>query len=130
MTGEQQGLLLQARDSLQAAQLLHAGGYCGFAAARAYYTMLYVAQAMLLGRDLSFAKHSGVIAAFGQHFAKSGAVPAHFHRYLIRGIEVRHSADYGGRGEVLPEESAEQLRRAAEFLELGESWLGPLPAEG
>ncbi|MFA6109151.1 MAG: hypothetical protein WDA75_10295 [Candidatus Latescibacterota bacterium] len=49
---------------------------------------------------------------------------------MIRGIEVRHSADYGGRGEVTPEGSGEQLRRATEFLELGERWLGPLPAEG
>lgn len=31
----------------------------------------------------------------------------------MTGMEVRHSADHGGRGEVLPEESAEQLRRAA-----------------
>lgn len=129
MTPAQRDLLLQARDSLQAARLLHAEGYYGFAAARAYYTMFYVAQAFLLDRDLSFSRHSGVIAAFGQHFAKPGIVPTQYHRYLIRGLEVRHSADYGGRAGVTPDESTEQLDRAAELLQFGERTLGPLPAD-
>jgi uncharacterized protein (UPF0332 family) len=33
--------------------------------------MFYVAQAFLAGEGLSFSKHSAVIAAFGQHFAKT-----------------------------------------------------------
>jgi uncharacterized protein (UPF0332 family) len=127
VTPEQQDLLLQARDSLAAARLLHAEGYYGFAAARAYFAMFHVAQALLLGRGLSFSRHSGVIAAFGQHLGKTGIVPLHFHRYLIRGIEVRHSADYGGSAQVTPEESSEQLSRAEEFMRLGDQQLGPLP---
>ena len=127
MTPEQEDLLIQARDSLAAAHLLYDQGYCGFAAARAYYAMFYVAEAFLLGRNLSFSKHSGVHAAFGQHFAKTGTVPSKFHRYLIRGMEVRQSGDYGKGGTVTPEESAEQLSRAEEFLQLGEQMIGPIP---
>jgi len=91
--------------------------------------MFYVAQALLLGRDLSFSRHSGVIAAFGQHFAKTGTVPAKFHRYLIRGMEVRHTADYGKGESVTLEESAEQLDRADEFLQLGEQMIGSQPSK-
>jgi uncharacterized protein (UPF0332 family) len=61
-----------------------------FAASRAYYTMFYVAEALLLGESLSFSKHTAVIAAFGRRFARPGVVPAEFHRYLIDGQDVRN----------------------------------------
>lgn len=51
-------------------------GIPGFAASRAYFATFALAQAYLLGQELSFSRHSAVIAAFGQHFAKSGIVPA------------------------------------------------------
>jgi uncharacterized protein (UPF0332 family) len=61
-----------------------------FAASRAYYTMFYVAEALLLGESLSFSKPTAVIAAFGRRFARPGVVPAEFHRYLIDGQDVRN----------------------------------------
>jgi len=57
--------------------------------------MFYVAEAFLLGKGLAFSKHSVVPTAFGEHFAKTGIVPQEFHRYLLRGMEVRHAGDYG-----------------------------------
>lgn len=95
MTPEQRDLLVNAGDSLAAAQLLASQGYYSFAGSRAYYAMFYVAEAFLLGQGLAFSKHSAVIAAFGQHFAKPGATPPEFHRYLIEGQNVRNAADYG-----------------------------------
>jgi uncharacterized protein (UPF0332 family) len=65
MIPEQRDLLIQARDSLEAAKLLTQGGHHGFAASRAYYTMFYVAEAFLIGEGLSFSKHFAVHAAFG-----------------------------------------------------------------
>ena len=62
-----------------------------------------------------------------QHFAKTGVVPAKFHRYLLRGMEVRHAGDYGRAKSVTPAESEEQMARAEEFLDLAERLLGPLP---
>lgn len=35
-----------------------------FSAAQTYYTIFYLAQAMLLTKDLSFSSHSAVIAAY------------------------------------------------------------------
>ena len=55
--------------------------------------MFYVAEAFLLGKGLAFSKHSGVHAAFGEHFVKAGIVQPEFHRYLIRGMAVRHAGD-------------------------------------
>lgn len=72
MIPEQAALLRKAQDSLRAARLLADQQLYDFAVSRAYYAMFYVAQAFLLGEGLSFSKHSAVIAAFGQQFAKTG----------------------------------------------------------
>ena len=120
MTPEQKNLIEQANESLSAAKLLYREGYYGFAAAKAYYTMFYIAEAFLLGKDLAFSKHSGVHAAFGEHFSKTGIVPPEFHRYLIRGMEIRHIGDYSMGKNISPEESAEQISNAEQFIKLAE----------
>ncbi|MDI3463211.1 MAG: hypothetical protein OJF50_002032 [Nitrospira sp.] len=57
--------------------------------------MFYVAQAMLLTRDVRRSKHSGVIAAFQEHFVKPGDVPERFFHLLRDGFEDRAEGDYG-----------------------------------
>jgi uncharacterized protein (UPF0332 family) len=120
-------LLVQAQESLAAAKMLHRGGYYGFAAARAYYAMFYVAEAFLLDKGLAFGKHSAVIAAFGEHFTKTGIVPPEFHRYLIRGLQVRHAGDYGKARSVTAEEAALQINLAGQFLDLAAQHFGSFP---
>ena len=117
MTEQQRELIEKAEQSLRGARLLQGDGQHGFAAARAYYTMFYLAEAMLLGEGLAFSKHSAVHAAFGERFAKTGVVPAEFHRYLIRGMETRHLGDYSTIP-VTMEDAAEQIARAEEFLRI------------
>jgi uncharacterized protein (UPF0332 family) len=107
--------LRQAEESLSAAEVLLSEGFAGYAAARAYYAMFYLAQAFLSTRDLSSSKHSGVVGMFGYEFAKSGIVPPHFHRYLIRAGELRLLADYQGRP-IGDEEAQLQIDRGREFL--------------
>lgn len=122
MTPEQESLVKKAHESLDAARLLLQEGFASFAAARAYYTMLYLAQAFLLERKLSFSKHSGVIAAFGKEFVKTGILPTEFHRYLIDAQEMRLIADYRGTP-LAAEEAALQIDRAGDFLQLAEKFL-------
>ena len=124
MTKTQQTLVEQARQSLDAARLLTQAGHHGFAAARAYYAMFYVAEAFLAGKELSFSKHSGVIAAFAQHFTQTRIVPEEFHRHLIRGMEIRHVGDYDYPGSVSAEEAQVQIARAEQFIHLAERQLG------
>lgn len=126
MTPEQADLIIQAQESLSAAKLLHREGFHGFAASRAYYAMFYIAEAFLLGKGLAFSKHSAVIAAFGEHFAKPGIVPLEFHRHLIRGMQVRHAGDYGKSRSVTPEEADIQIGLADQFLEFATRHFGQL----
>ena len=75
----------------------------------------------MLGKQMIFSSHAAVISAFGRELAKTGEVPTEFHRFLIRGMEVRHTGDYDSSQGVTPEEAEEQLKRAAQFVELAEN---------
>ena len=127
MTEDQQELLEKARTSLAAAKLLLEGIYPDFAASRAYYAMFYIAQAFLEGEGMAFSRHSAVIAAFGQHFAHTGKVPAEFHQFLLRAQELRHSGDYVPPHVVTLDQAREQIVRAERFLTLAERLTGPPP---
>jgi uncharacterized protein (UPF0332 family) len=86
--------------------------------------MFYLAQAFLEGEGLAFSRHSAVIAAFGKHFARTGRVPARFHKYLIEAQALRQSGDYGQRHAVTLQQAQTQIERAEEFLELATTLLG------
>jgi len=130
VTADQLELLEKARESIAAAKLLLANRYSGMAASRAYFAMFYVAQALLAGEGLTFSKHSVVIAAFGQHFAKTGRAPVRFHRFLVEGQEVRLGSDYGPLQKVGVGPAEEQLSHAEEFLKFAEQRIGALPPTG
>jgi uncharacterized protein (UPF0332 family) len=125
MTTDQKLLLDKARDSLEAARLLAADEFYDFSASRAYYAMFYVAEAFLLEKGQTFSKHSAVIAAFGQQFAKPAALPARFHQYLIQADQARNVGDYDIGPGLTQAQAAEQIARAEEFIQLAEKQLNP-----
>lgn len=118
MTSEQAALIRKAEQSLRAARLLATDALYDFAASRAYYAMFYVAQALLLEEKLAYSKHSSVISAFGQRLAKTGRVPAAFHRYLIEAQESRNVGDYDTGPGLSHDEAAAQIDRAKEFIDV------------
>ena len=121
MTQSIDDYLRQAEDSLTAAELLLSEDFAGYAAARAYYGMFYVAQAFLATRGLASSEHSGVVGMFGHEFAKSGVLPEHFHRYLIRAGQLRLLADYRGTP-ITDEEAQTQIDRGREMLEFARQY--------
>lgn len=118
MTEDQRDFLVQARGRVSAARLLLHQGFLEDAVSRAYYAMLYAAEAFLEGDGLAFSSHSAVISAFGQHFAKTGRVPAGYHRALIKAEEIRRRGDYGPFDEVTQADAEEQVTQAERFLDL------------
>lgn len=116
---EIRGLLVKARRSIKAAERLLLDGDYDFAISRPYYGMFYVAQALLLTRELRRSKHSGVIAAFQEHFVKPGDVPAHFFHLLRDGFEDRAEGDYGF-SEINRDQAEAGIEAARQFVtELG-----------
>ncbi len=127
MTPEQAALIKKAQQSLRAARLLAKDEFYDFAASRAYYAMFYIAEAFLLEEKSAYSKHSAVISAFGQSFAKTGRVPEEFHRYLIEGQESRNIGDYDTGPGLSHNEAAEQIARAEKFIQLARRLLDPAP---
>lgn len=131
MSPEQADLLTQARRSIGAAKATLGLGYTEVAVSRAYYAMFYCASALLQGEGLSFSKHSAVIAAFGQHFARTGRVPADLHHGLVQAQKARLVADYVAGRSVPSSEAEEQIKRAERFLAVTEEVIGvPSPEDG
>lgn len=126
MTQSVDDYLRQADESLAAAELLLSEDFAGYAAARAYYGMFYVAQAFLATRGLASSKHSGVVSMFGHEFAKSSDVPAYFHRYIIRAGELRLLADYRGTP-IINEEAQTQIDRGREMLDFARQYFAGHP---
>jgi uncharacterized protein (UPF0332 family) len=122
-----QGLIDKAKRSLKAAKKLYKDGDIDFAASRAYYSLFYVASALLLSRGLSFSSHSGVIANFGKEFAKPRILDPKFHNYLIDAQDRRNIGDYEIVYTVTDEQAKEMLGWAKEFIETAESYLEDLP---
>jgi uncharacterized protein (UPF0332 family) len=90
---------------------------------RAYYAMFYAASALLARTGRGFRKHSAVQAAFGERFAKTGALDPKYHRWLIDAFDLRTVGDYDANTIVLPADAVTLIGRAEEFLAVARGWL-------
>ena len=127
MADEQIALLIEARESISAARFLLEGGYAKYAASRAYYSMLYVAYALLGNESMPLSEESKVVAAFGE-VVHAGKVSIEFHQFLIEAHALRIAVDEKC-ASLIPEEAEEQIAHAEQFLELAERLIGPIPTE-
>jgi uncharacterized protein (UPF0332 family) len=116
MTPEQQALLNKAQRSLEASQNLIEQGFYEFAVSRAYYTMFYIAEALLDQEGLSFSSHAGVISAFGQYLVRPGKVPTDLHRQLIDAQAQRTRADYDPAPDLSQQDAETLVSQAQTFL--------------
>ena len=124
ISSEIQHLLDLADESHAAAKVMIDKGFARFSAAQSYYTIFYLAQAMLLTKGLTFSKHSAVVAAYGKEFARTHLLDPKFHRYIIDAQERRQVGHYGGEHEGVTEEQAlESFQWAGEFMEAVKSYL-------
>ncbi len=123
MKEEARQLLEKAQRALHAAEALVKEGYEDFAAGRAYYAMFHAAQALLRAKELQYRKHSGVHAAFGEHFVKAGAMEPKYHRWLLDAFDERLLGDYGVDAKLEAESVARRIEQAREFIEAARRWL-------
>jgi uncharacterized protein (UPF0332 family) len=90
---------------------------------RAYYVVFYAANALLATQGLSRSKHSGVIAAFRQHFVKPEHIESEYGRIYGRLMNDRHSGDYDIEFSVGPERAQIDLADAQRFVHRMERYL-------
>ena len=125
ITKEIQYLLNLADESHEAAKVLIEKGIIRFSAAQSYYTIFYLAQAMLLSKGLTFSSHSAVVAAYGKEFARTGLLNPKYHRYIIDSQERRQTGHYGAENDkVTDEEAFESFQWAGEFMQTVKEYFG------
>jgi uncharacterized protein (UPF0332 family) len=123
---EIQQFLDYAEESHKAAKALIDGGFIGFSAAQSYYTMFYLAEALLLSKELTFSSHSATIAAFGKEFAKSGLLDPKFHRFLIDAQERREVGHYATERKITDGQALESYQWAGEFKQAVRAYLNKI----
>jgi uncharacterized protein (UPF0332 family) len=127
MNDEQRALVKNAKESLRIARIIAQEHAFGFAISRAYYTMFYIACAMLIKVGQRYSSHSAVVAMFGKFFAKTGVVRADYHRFLIDAQFDRTTGDYDPLASLTQADADKHIAHAEEFIEMGVAFLAAPP---
>ncbi len=93
------------------------------ASSRAYYSVFYILEALLLTKNLSFSKHSAVISAFSKHFVKEGVFPADFAKKIKTLRKDREISDYDYIVSINEEKAKEDIDNAEEIIKKIEIYL-------
>jgi uncharacterized protein (UPF0332 family) len=117
-------LFARAVDAIEAPDILLTNGKTDIAAGRAYYAMFYVAEALLNEKGFQFGRHGNVIAAYGQHFAKTKELDPKFHQWLLTSFDQRQIGDYAFDPDIQASVVLQMIQQAQEFLEAAKSYLG------
>ena len=109
-------LLAKADSRLTAAARDVEAGDVERSLSASYYAMFYAASAALKKVGVSRTKHSAVISAFGEHFAKTKRVDARYHAMLLGAFALRSAADYETHAALSLETAEETLNNARSFV--------------
>ena len=122
-----QQLMLNAEETLHAAEVLFKEEYLRDAVNRAYYAVFYVAEALLNEKDLRFKKHGTVHGSFSQHFVKTGIFDAKYHKLLTKSFGQRMLGDYDEVTRFTSDEVIQILEQAWDFLKTAKDYLASQP---
>lgn len=76
----------------------------------------YAVSALLMTKELSNSKHSGVIASFNKHFIKENLLPVELGKFYSRIFDNRQQSDYGDVFTIEIEEIKNDLETAEIFI--------------
>ena len=85
--------------------------------------MFYLAEALLLSRDLSFSKHATVIAEFHRQLVRSGEFSHEHYAALQKAFQERNIGDYQYRDPFPGARAQALLERAGAFVDDAEAYL-------
>jgi uncharacterized protein (UPF0332 family) len=109
--------LEKAEESLNSAKLEFDAGSYSFTMNRLYYCAFYAVSALLMAQKLAFKKHSGVRAAFHQHFIKTEILDQKWGRFYDQLFGDRQEGDYMVFISFETSYVETQLNQCADFLE-------------
>jgi uncharacterized protein (UPF0332 family) len=117
-------MMRRARRALKTAEgtVSLLGDYAA-ATSRAYYAMFNAAIALLGARGIFRSKHSGVVSAFGERFAKTGDMDRELGSVFKKAFDRRLGCDYDEEHEETREMAEAALADARRFLAAAEERL-------
>ncbi|TKJ39465.1 MAG: hypothetical protein CEE38_01640 [Planctomycetes bacterium B3_Pla] len=110
--------LSRAKETFEEANELVNSGHLYGAANRIYYACFYAVVALILTKDLSSSKQSGVIGLFNKNFVRTGDIPKEMGKFYSWMFDNRLESDYGELIEIDPDGIKQDLAAAAEFIDL------------
>ncbi|MGD2088983.1 MAG: HEPN domain-containing protein [Candidatus Aminicenantes bacterium] len=111
-----QSIIKKAIRSIKAAKRLIGDEDYDFASSRLYYAVYYAMEAVLLTKNLTSSKHTGIISQFNQFFVKEGIFPKNFSKIISRLFRERQVGDYGFYIDITEEEILEDVKSSEYFL--------------
>ncbi len=102
-----------ALESLEVADLNLKNNFYSSSVNRAYYAVLYAANAVLATQGLARSKHSGVISVFRNQFVKTGEFSADLSNIYGDLMELRQHGDYDMVANIEPEDAQEAFKMRA-----------------
>lgn len=106
----------KSRETMEDAHLLFQAGRLFSTLNRIYYALFYEVMALLLTKNLSSAKHTGIRALFNEHFIKTGKVSVEMGRFFSRMYDFRQKGDYADFVQFEEEKMKEWLASAENFI--------------
>lgn len=106
----------KAEASLLSAERELDAGALVFSINRLYYALYYAVSAVLLRKEFTFSKHSGVRAAFHREIIKTGLMDTEWGRLYDQLFEDRHEGDYVALSEFDKLYVEEKLIQCRQFL--------------
>lgn len=107
---------VRALEALEEAQLLYDAGHFDACINRLYYACFYAVNALLLTKNLSAVKHSGVIRLFSEHVVRPGIVTEEDGKFYHRLFQFRQKSDYEDTFRVPPAHVSAVLPVAQAFV--------------
>jgi uncharacterized protein (UPF0332 family) len=106
----------KAKETLRDAKILFGTKSFSSTVNRIYYSLFYETTALLLTKDLSSAKHSGIRSLFNVHFVKTKIVNDNSGKFYSAMFDFRQKGDYGDFTVFEEETISEWLLKADTFL--------------
>jgi len=117
------GYLARARQVLDTSRLTLDHQDYITAINRAYYAIFYAANALLATRHMERSKHSGVIAAFREHFVKTGLIEPKYSDWYGVAMDARQRGDYSFELTLDDARARELIEQAERFVHRVEHYL-------
>jgi uncharacterized protein (UPF0332 family) len=114
---EEKAYLELSHQALDSAQLLYDNQMFRDCVSRAYYSMFYMAKALLCNVDKPAHKHRGVIDQFNLYYIKTKKMDHKFYLRYVKAFEHRLIADYKVLEPIIKELAKQKLQDAKEFRE-------------